>query len=118
MNLLLLSDHPDLVRLRCAGDIREADVRARPLFESLLGADCFHRTVLLSLDGVPYIDSSGIGWLIISHRRFTNAGGKLVLHSLTPEVDRTLDFARMHSYLAVALDEAEALGLARPPDMA
>jgi anti-sigma B factor antagonist len=47
----------------------------RQLFSDLAGAGC--RRILLDLDGIRFVDSSGIGVLIGAQRRLQQLGGEL-----------------------------------------
>lgn len=93
----------------CMSDLTNAGASAT--LDSLLGADCYSRPVLLDLNYVDFIDSSGIGWLLGAHRRFRGAGGSLVLHSIPPVVQHTLKVLRMESVFRLAKDESEARSL-------
>src|SRR5262249_45999204 len=87
MKLTLVSDDGGVLLVRCEGQVGQRRFQAdgTPL-ENLLGPDCYHRPVLLNLERTDWIDSSGISWLIVSHKRFLQCGGALVLHSLPPRV--------------------------------
>lgn len=109
MQLTLLSDDGDVIRLVCEGDITLTDFRGgSDPFEGLLGTGCFSRRILLSLEKTKYIDSSGIGWLVVHHKHFTQGGGRLVLHSVPPRVDQIFKLLRLALVLAIAPDEAAA----------
>ncbi|MDZ4819319.1 MAG: STAS domain-containing protein [Planctomycetota bacterium] len=64
--------------------------------------DIYSRTVLFNLSGVEYIDSSGVSWLLTFHRKFREAGGKLILHSLHPMVLQVLQVLRLEKVLNLA----------------
>jgi anti-anti-sigma factor len=111
IKLTLLSDDAGIVRLQCEGQISQSRFQAdgNPL-ENLLGAQSYARKVLLNLENTDYIDSSGISWLIVNHKRFNQAGGRLVLHSLPPRVSQVLQFCKMDTIFHIAVDEKTALG--------
>jgi len=78
MDLKVLSDDGDVLRLALTSGIVEgALVPDTAPFERLLGRDGYARTVLMSLAQVNLIDSRCMGWLLIVHQRFREAGGKL-----------------------------------------
>jgi anti-anti-sigma factor len=114
MNLTMVADEPEVVRVRCEGEIRDVrfQFRTDPL-ESLLGPGGFSRKVLFDMERTDYIDSSGISWLIVTHKHFKQAGGLLVLHSIPPRVNQILHFLHMHEVFHVAADEPAARALAR-----
>jgi anti-anti-sigma factor len=112
MNLELITDDNRLTRLACAGEISQ--IRARttgnPL-EELLGPDWPGRTILIDFEKADWIDSSGISWLIVSHRRCRDAGGRLVLCRFPERIRTVLAFCKIDTVLNVAADEAAALAL-------
>jgi anti-anti-sigma factor len=112
IQLTLLSDEGSVVHIRADGPICQARSPAEgdPL-EGLLGLAGFGRSVLLDLEHTDYIDSGGISWLIINHKRCQRAGGRLVLHTLPPRVSEVLHFCRMESIFHLAADEAAARAL-------
>lgn len=104
-------------RARALGCLSENHAPAMTL-ESLLGDDCYSAQVMLDLNHVDFIDSSGIGWLLGAHRRFRGAGGKLVLHSIPPVVGQTLKVLRMDKVFCLAKDETAACSLVRGESVA
>ena len=72
----------------------------------------YQKRLLLNLQAVDSIDSSGVGWLLTCHRRFRTAGGTLVLHSLSPFVRDVLKILNMQLVLNLAENDAEALKIA------
>jgi anti-anti-sigma factor len=101
-------DEGDLVLCRLEGDITVPDTEARDAFATLLGSACYGRTVLLSLAKTSFVDSSGIGWLIVNHRHFRDSGGQLILYDVPASVGQALEFVRLHSYLTIVADAAAA----------
>jgi anti-anti-sigma factor len=87
-------------------------------FEELLGPLCHHHKVLLSLEHAESLDTSGMGWLLSNHKRFAEAGGKLVLHSVPPVVLDLLRFTHLTDLLAIAANEQAANLAANSPDLA
>jgi anti-sigma B factor antagonist len=67
------------------------------------------RSVLLNLQDVPYIDSSGIGELVAAFTKIRNSGGNLKLLNLTKKVRTLLEITRLHSVFDVKDDEAAAV---------
>jgi anti-anti-sigma factor len=108
VQLHLVSLESDFVRFRIDGELRVEETEERRPFESMLGADCYSRALLLNLEACNFIDSSGIGWLIVQHRLFERGGGRFILHDAPAAIEQALAFARMHSFLTIARDLAEA----------
>jgi anti-anti-sigma factor len=113
MKLKVLSPDAGLNRLECADDLTLLDV-AEPetTLEDLLGPGIYRGKVLLSLAKAGYIDSAGVGWLILLHKHFEEAGGRLVVHSLPPQVRHAFDLLGLRAHLDIADDEAQARALA------
>ncbi len=80
-------------------------------FEASLGPLWFRQRVLLSLERVSFIDSSAIGWLIKSHKEFKKHGGRLVVHSLPPQVEQVFRLLSLNKIITLADDEASARAL-------
>lgn len=77
----------------------------------LLEGDGYRQTVLLDMSGVELVDSAGMSWLVVQHKRFCDAGGKLAVHSVPFTVMETLKVMRLDQVLNVAPSESEALQL-------
>ena len=92
-------------RVKCRGQISQTRFggSADPLVD-LLGTDAVKSTVRLDLEMVDYVDSSGIGWLVGSHRRFSEAGGQLVLCRVPPVVEQVLKFCGLENLFHVDRD--------------
>src|SRR5947208_1436562 len=73
MRLNLLPSEDGITRLASEGDITLLEVQGcvNPL-QGVLGPDGFRRRVLLSLEQSCFIDSAGVGWLILSHKKFSD----------------------------------------------
>jgi anti-anti-sigma factor len=118
MKLTVESSDADVIHVACAENITHLDFGAEqnPL-EEALGADCYARKVVLSLQKSRYIDSAGVGWLIMCHKRFAQRGGCLVLHSIPPMVNHVFRLLGLPAVLNLADDEpnAQAQALAQAP---
>ena len=113
MKLTMVSADDGITRIQNEGDITQMDFRTgTDVLCNLLGADCYKRKVLLSLDKTPYIDSTAVGWIIRCHKNCKEAGGKLVIHSISPSVLQLLRMLRMPDILHIAENEVAARALA------
>jgi anti-anti-sigma regulatory factor len=61
---------------------------------------------------VEAIDSSGIGWLLSSQKKFRTAGGLLVLHTLSPFARDVMRILNMQLVFKLADDEGAARRIA------
>ncbi|HUT90154.1 MAG TPA: STAS domain-containing protein [Thermoguttaceae bacterium] len=114
MDLKLLSDEGDVLRVEIAGPIVRSDVPpdSEPL-DTLLGPGGYARRVLISLAGITLIDSICLAWLLVVHKRFREAGGTMVVHSIRPPVMEILALIRFEQVLYLAEDETAALAVLR-----
>jgi anti-sigma B factor antagonist len=67
------------------------------------------RKMLLNLDEVTYIDSSGIGELVSAFTTVRNQGGELKLLNLTKKVHDLLQITKLYTVFDVKDDEAVAI---------
>jgi anti-anti-sigma factor len=117
MKLLLLPlNNDDVIRVRCEGPLHWRD-RDDPL-QTLLGPRCYGHKVLLSLDRCQAIDTSGLSWLMKTHKSFLKAGGKLVLWAVQPLVADVLRFSQLTPLLHIAPTERAACEMVaeEPPE--
>jgi len=87
--------------------------------------DAGTRKMVIDFGDVPYIDSTGLGFLAGSRVTAQNAGVSLVLSSINQHVKRILDGVRLTPFFVLADDEksavakaAEGLVAAAGPDAA
>jgi anti-sigma B factor antagonist len=99
----------DVVILDLSGRITmgEGTLIVRDYIQKLL--DGGERKFLLNLAEVDYIDSSGLGELVISFTTVRNQGGELKLLDLTRRVRDLLQITKLLTVFEVFDNEAEAL---------
>jgi anti-sigma B factor antagonist len=113
MQLSIVGIEGQVCSLRSEGEIRLGDNRTQvdPI-DGLLGANRNDRTILLDLSRTTYIDSSGVGWLVKHHKLANDANGKLILHSVPPQVQSIFKLLHLQSIFHVVDDEKAAKALA------
>ncbi len=113
LKMTVVTDEGDLLRVQCEGEISQVkfQLNDNPL-ESLVGPNVYSRKLLMDLERVEFLDSSGISWLVVSHKNFQQHGGMLVLYSIPPRIHQVLQFCRMDRLLRMAEDESAARALA------
>jgi len=112
MKLTQVSDDGDLLRLEVAGRVVQANAPSDgEQIDRLLGGPDYARNVLLSLMETEFIDSTGLGWLLACHKKFSKAGTRLVIHSIPPGTLDTLKMMRLETVLHIAEDETAAMTL-------
>ena len=68
-----------------------------------------HKQVVLDLHHVDYIDSTGLGNLVISYTQVKNAGGALKLLHLNKRNVELLALTRLHTIFEVFAEETDAV---------
>jgi anti-sigma B factor antagonist len=102
MQLSIKRDDGQTVEVAVVGQVtqREISPLRDPLVE-LLGPHAYERQVRLDLRETTYMDSSGVGWLLLCHKRMRQAGGKLVLVDPHPVVASVLRILKLDRVLAI-----------------
>jgi anti-sigma B factor antagonist len=77
--------------------------------------DAGTRKLILDFADVPYIDSTGLGFLAGARITAENAGARIVLTSLNQHVRKILDDVNLTQFFAVAPSEAAAIVLLNQP---
>lgn len=65
--------------------------------------------ILIDLQKVNYVDSSGLAVFVELFQKMNRYGGKLVLFNLTPSVRGVFEISKLDSIFQLAADEKEAL---------
>ncbi len=73
------------------------------------------KKMVIDFAGVPYIDSTGLGFLAGSRVTAQNAGVTMVLANVNDHVMRILDSVRLSQFFLIAGDEKAALARAHQP---
>ena len=109
MKLEFVSDDTTTLCVRLVGDVTQDAYgpNSEPLSDAY-GVEVYQRAVLMHLGAAGFIDSRGVGWMLICHKRFRDAGGILVLHSMSAEVAQVLKVLRMDLVMDLAEDETSA----------
>lgn len=92
-----------------SGQLRlgEGTGKLREVVQKLV-SDGYHK-ILLNLNGVVHIDSSGIGELMSSYTSLRSHGGELKLMNLNKNVRNLLQVTRLYTIFDVHDDQAKAL---------
>jgi anti-sigma B factor antagonist len=83
------------------------DVALRNAVQEALTAGA--RNILINLESVSTIDSSGIGELVAAYTTVTNRGGKLKLFGIPPKVNDILQITQLFTVFEILDDEEEAV---------
>jgi anti-sigma B factor antagonist len=67
------------------------------------------KQILLNLEGVPYIDSAGLGEVVRTYTTVSRQGGQLKLVNLTKRIEDLLSITKLLTVFETFDTEAEAL---------
>jgi anti-anti-sigma factor len=88
----------------------ELDIATVPhLDRALRRAHASSDTIVLDLSGLELVDSSGAHLLLDADRRMRDAGGRLIITRVTPEVEWFLALIGIDRLLEIVDDEAASL---------
>ena len=90
----------------------EPNEALRAAFKELTDAGQFR--IVLDLSDVPYIDSSGLGCLVMAHTRVENAGGALPIFGLQQRHMELLVITKLSTVFRLADNELDAVNLCFP----
>jgi len=85
----------------------EGDALLRDKVNSLLSQG--RRKLLLNLEGVPYIDSAGLGEIVRTYTTASRQGGSLKLLNLTKRIQDLLSITKLLTVFDTFDSESEAL---------
>ena len=68
-----------------------------------------HKKLLLNLEGVPYIDSAGLGEIVRTYTTVSRQGGKLKLLNLTKRIQDLLSITKLLTVFETYDSEDEAI---------
>jgi len=89
----------------------EIDLHRTPAVHKALVAACDRKParLVINLDAVAYMDSSGIGTLVEVFRRVNAYRGKLALCNINQRVHSVFEITRLDQFFEIYDTEAEAL---------
>jgi anti-sigma B factor antagonist len=85
----------------------EGDELLKDKINSLLAAG--RKKLLLNLEGVPYIDSAGLGEVVRTYTTVSRQGGSLKLLNLTKRIEDLLSITKLLTVFETYESEAEAV---------
>jgi anti-sigma B factor antagonist len=85
----------------------EGDELLKDKINSLLAAG--RKKLLLNLEGVPYIDSAGLGEVVRTYTTVSRQGGSLKLLNLTKRIEDLLSITKLLTVFETYDSEAEAV---------
>lgn len=101
---------PEFEMLAMEGDL---DFHSSPEVRAALSklAEKQIKKILIDLEKVSYIDSSGLATFVELFQKLKRTGGKLILFHLSAPVRSVFEIAKLDSIFHLATSEQEALAL-------
>lgn len=110
MQLSVRSEDGPVLHVEMSGKLNMAALAdQQEALSELLQDHGYSRTVLLDMARADVVDSAGMSWLVVQHKRFCDAGGKFAVHSVPFTIMETLKVMRLDQVLHVAPNASEAL---------
>ena len=110
MDLSIVSQNGQVTQLKVKGRITQKQLASSSdVLVDVLGPEAYKGKVLLDMRDADFLDSSGVSWLLIAHKRFREQGGRFVLYSVPPMVLNVLKILRMQLVFDMADTPEEAL---------
>lgn len=100
-----------VVRLSGEIDLAVADTLRNSL-ESQLDSNPQVKNIVLNLNRVTYIDSSGLGVMLGRYRRLSKQGGRMFIVGAAPQVKKVLDLSGLLNIMQECPSESSAVDLA------
>lgn len=96
-----------VVRVEGELDMHVADEFRQKIDEALATGDVRH--VILSLKGVTFVDSSGLGAILGRYKKISANGGLLLAANIRPQVARVFELSGLLKIIRTFGTETEAL---------
>lgn len=109
MQISLQSEEGDIVHVQLKGEITQGQLGAAddPL-QDLLGDGLYDRKVLLNMAAAEFVDSCGLSWLLICHKRFREGAGQMILYSVPQMVLNVIKILKMDQLFEIADNQKDA----------
>lgn len=102
-----LVDNVTVLDLKGKMTLGEGDELLKDKINSLLQQD--RKQILLNLEGVPYIDSAGLGEIVRTYTTVSRQGGKLKLVNLTKRITDLLSITKLLTVFETFESEPDAI---------
>lgn len=96
-----------LVRLRGELDHHTAEELRTKLTETIENQKIMH--IVLNLENLAFMDSSGLGVILGRYKQINNHGGKMVVCSISPAVKRLFEMSGLFKIIRLEQNEQFAL---------
>jgi len=70
--------------------------------------ECEGRAVIINMDGIVYMNSTGLGIIIDTYKKFKELKGRLILCNLLPDIMNLFEVTRLNRFIEIYGSESEA----------
>ena len=114
MQVTIQSVDGDVCRLAVSGEVIQRQLRK---FVDPLESDQtnYGKQVLCDLSATSLLDSAGVSWFLVAHKRCRENHGRFVMHSIPELIMNVIKVLRLNLVFDIAENEAAALKLANEP---
>ncbi|MFD1018561.1 anti-sigma F factor antagonist [Thalassobacillus hwangdonensis] len=99
----------DVLLVRLIGELDHHEAESlRSEWQDLINRNGV-RNVVLNLQGLAFMDSSGLGVILGRYKEINAVGGEMVICSISPEVKRLFDLSGMFKIMKLVDNEEFAL---------
>ncbi len=112
MNLKIQSiDRTGVIHVAAEGEMVGAGIPddGGQLLGQLVGDNWNSNRVVLNLENATFMDSTAIGWLLTTVKKFKEGGGSFALHSVPSNIRQLFDMLKINAVLPIAKDGQQAL---------
>jgi len=110
MDLSVVSQEGEISHLKVKGRVTQRQLMSSTdVLVDRLGLEVYKGKVLLDMREAEFLDSSGVSWLLIAHKRFREQGGRFVLYAVAPMVLNVLRVLKMQLVFDLSDTYDEAL---------
>lgn len=104
-----LKTHSDVLIIRLVGELdhHTAD-QVRNQVETKIESEGI-RHILLNLEELSFMDSSGLGVILGRYKQITQLGGKMIICAISPSIYRLFELSGMFKILKIVDSEEQAL---------
>ena len=115
MEATIQSQDGDICRATLSGEVIQRQLRKFNDPIEAGGGPTYGKKILCDMSGTRLLDSAGVSWLLVTHKRCQEQGGRFVLHSIPELIMNVIMVLRLNLVFDIADDEPAAAKLASEP---
>lgn len=74
--------------------------------------------IILNMEHLNYVDSTGIGMIIRLKKELVSHGGCFILYNVPPKINEVFELVNLKEFVPIAISESKVFALLRDPDLA